>query len=161
MIQGVHFTPNFSWVLPGRLAASGLPARGMSWEAHRAYEELCTAGVRVVASMLESPQPGPIIEAAGLLALQFPVGDFGTPRSPEAFAAFVDAVHAHIMEGRPVLAHCYAGVGRAGMFAASYLARHAGYTAEAAVAEIRRLRPHSIETPGQVHIVRLMAEGPP
>lgn len=161
MNRGVHFTPNFSWVLPDRLAAGGLPARGMSWEAHRAYEELAAAGVRVVASMLKNPQPDPIIAAAGLLALHFPVGDFGTPRDPDAFAAFIDAVHSHILEGRPVLAHCYAGVGRAGMFAASYLARHAGYTPGAAITEVRRLRPHSIETPGQVHIVRLMALGPP
>lgn len=161
MTHTVHFTPNFSWILPGRLAASGMPARGMSWEAHRAYGELYGAGVRVVASLLESAQPTAIIEAAGLVALHFPVGDFGTPRDPDAFAAFLDAVHAHVAAGRPALAHCYAGVGRAGMFAASYLARHGGYTADAAVAEIRQQRPHSIETPGQVHIVRLMAEGRP
>lgn len=156
----VSFIPNFSWVLPGRLAASGLPARGTSWEAPRAYAQLHAVGIRVVASLLESPQPVSVIEGAGLLGLNFPIGDFGTPRDPQAFGRFVDAVHAHIEAGRPALVHCYAGIGRAGMFVASYLARHGGLTAEEAVGRVRALRPGSIETPGQVQIVQMVQGAP-
>ena len=151
--------PNFSWVLPGRLAASGMPARGMSHEAGRVYMGLHRAGVRVVASLLEHEPPVAEIRAAGLLCLHFPIGDFGTPRNVASFGVFVDRVAACVRAGQPVLAHCYAGIGRAGMFAACYLARHEGYTPEGAIAEIRNRRPGSIETHGQLEIVRQLSGG--
>lgn len=151
--------PNFSWVLPGRLAASGMPARGLSHEAARVYLDLHRAGVRVVASLLETAPPLPALHAAGLTSLHFPIGDFGTPRNLDAFGAFVDQVAAYVRAGQPALAHCYAGIGRAGMFTACYLARIEGYAPEAAIAEVRRRRPGSIETHGQMEIVRRLAGG--
>ncbi len=155
-------TPNFSWVLPGRLAASGQPARGQSTNAARCYAELARAGVRTVCSLLDTPptalQLG-LMEAVGLASLSFPIGDFGTPKDVNGFAAFVDLIHAEIGAGRPALVHCYAGIGRAGMCAAAYLARHGGFAPDEAVKEVRRLRPGSIETHGQIHVVRLVAAG--
>lgn len=145
--------PNFSWVLPGRLAGSGMPARGQGALAGDAYVGLYENGLRTIASLLERPSPSAALEAAGLVSLHFPIGDFGTPRDPQAFAAFVDAVHAEVLAGRPTLVHCWAGIGRCGMFLATYLARHEGVAPMDAVRRIRRLRPGSIETSDQVAVV--------
>ena len=152
--------PNFSWLLPGRLAVSGMPARGLSWEGPQVYLALHGAGVRVVASLLEHAPPVAEIQAAGLESLHFPIGDFGTPKNVDAFRDFLDEVSTRIAAGRPALVHCYAGIGRAGMFAAAYLARHGGFTPQGAIAEVRRLRPGSIETHGQLHVIRLLAAAP-
>ncbi len=149
--------PNFSWVLPGVLAAGGMPARNEPDDEVAAYLALHERGVRVVACLLETPPPRAAIVAAGLVPLHFPIGDYGTPRDVAAFGAFVDEVHARIVEGRPAFVHCWAGVGRAGMFAATYLARHGGVAGDAAIAEVRRLRPGSVQTSAQAQIVHQLA----
>ncbi|MSP72613.1 MAG: hypothetical protein EXR76_10625 [Myxococcales bacterium] len=159
-----NFVPNFSWVLSGRLAGSGMPARGSKIFVKAAYEGLAAEGVRLVVSLLGEPPAGYIqraITEAGLDSLHFPIVDLGTPQDVEAFAALIDQVHERITEGTPTLVHCYAGIGRAGMFLAAYLARHGGFGPDAAIAELRRLRPSSIETHGQVDIIRRLAKGGP
>lgn len=149
--------PNFSWVLPGRLAAGGMPSRHDPDDEVEAYAALYEQGVRVVACLLETPQPRAAIVAAGLMPLHFPIGDYGTPRDVAAFGAFVDEVHVQIAEGRPALAHCWAGIGRAGMFAATYMARHGGLEPGAAIEQLRRMRPGSVQTSAQAQIVHHLA----
>jgi len=152
--------PNFSWVLPGRLAAGGMPARQNPVQELEAYVALYDQGVRVVACMLETPPPRAAIVAAGLLPLHFPIGDYGTPGDVAAFGDFVDEVHAEIALGRPALAHCWAGIGRAGMFAATYMARHGGLDPGAAIEQLRRMRPGSVQTSAQAQIVHYLSGRP-
>ncbi|MFX1476004.1 MAG: protein-tyrosine phosphatase family protein, partial [Promethearchaeota archaeon] len=52
----------------------------------------------------------------------------------------------------PVVVHCEGGCGRTGTFLAAYLISQ-GHSAEAAIKEIRRKRPCSIETKGQEEIL--------
>jgi atypical dual specificity phosphatase len=54
--------------------------------------------------------------------------------------------------------HCAGGLGRTGTVLAAYLV-HRGRSAEEAIAEIRRQRPGSVETPAQADAVRQFAAG--
>ena len=154
--------PNFSWVIPGKLAGSGAPARDDPQSIDRAYRLIYDEGVRLVVCLLERPPNVRALEAAGLNGIHFPVRDFATPMHVEAFAELIDEVHERVeragASGMPTLVHCYFGIGRTGMFLASYLARHTNVGADAAVEALRRQRPHSIETSGQVSVVRLLAQ---
>jgi protein-tyrosine phosphatase len=150
--------PNFGWVLPGALAGSGLPGRGLGVKAAPAYGLIREAGVDFVLSLLETPPPWALLERAGLTGAHFPIPDHGTPADPAAFAACVDDVHARIAAGQVALVHCFAGIGRTGLFLAAYLARHEGLSADEAVAELRRLRPRSIETPAQLRALAAVVQ---
>ena len=60
--------------------------------------------------------------------------------------------HKNRLFRRAVGVHCGAGMGRTGTFLAAYLVSQ-GMTAHDAIAEVRRLRPGSIETPAQERAV--------
>ena len=61
-----------------------------------------------------------------------------------------------IAEGKPVVVHCRAGVGRTGTLLAAYLVR-SGLDADAAVELVRSRRPGSIETASQLRLVHDIA----
>ena len=56
----------------------------------------------------------------------------------------------------PVAVHCGAGLGRTGVVLASYLVT-TGMSASSAIAKVRKLRPHSIETDEQAESVEWFA----
>lgn len=141
--------PNFSWVIPGRLAGSGKPAREHAECEVEAYAALYEVGIRGVLSLLHSPPPKAVIEDMGLISLHFPIADLGAPSQVEAYVEILDVAHAHAEAGRPMLIHCYAGIGRAGMTLAAWLVRYEGYSPRDAIDHVRELRPGSIETRGQ------------
>jgi hypothetical protein len=58
-----------------------------------------------------------------------------------------------VEDGRRVLFHCRAGRGRSGMMAARALIE-LGWSADAAIAEVRRVRQGALERPGQEAAVR-------
>jgi hypothetical protein len=72
-------------------------------------------------------------------ALWFPVHDLSTPPSAQAFSLY-DDVWARLVRGRHVVAHCGAGMGRAGTLAVA-LCLHAGLELDAALEHVRRSRP--------------------
>lgn len=156
-VRPSELLPGFSWVVPDRLAASGQPARGRPLHEVEAYVELWSLGVRAVLSLLEIPPPVGVIEEAGLKSLHFPVRDLRAPSDVAGFARVVDEMNELIKGGMPVLVHCYAGIGRTGMCLATWFARHGGLTPQQAAREVRRLRPMSIETAGQMAVVNALS----
>jgi atypical dual specificity phosphatase len=138
--------PNFSWLLPDLVAGCGRP-RGPETVAY-----LAKNGVRRLVTLTEEPLPEDWLRAAGIEGLHVPVPDFGAPTAAQ-LADAVDALQASIEAGEPAAVHCAAGMGRTGTVLAALLVRR-GAAPDDAIAEVRRLRPGSIETPAQAAAVR-------
>ncbi|MHC5012834.1 MAG: phosphatase domain-containing putative toxin [Planctomycetota bacterium] len=134
---------NFGWIKEGVLAGMGRPSPD-AWTVLRAE------GVGAVLTLTERPPPGDPA-AVGLQVLHVPVTDFGTP-SDEDLERCVTWIDAQVGEGRAVVVHCHAGVGRTGTVLAAYLT-FSGMGPASAIAMVRRLRPGSIETSAQERLV--------
>lgn len=140
----------FSWLIPGRLA--GMPRPGRNGSIGADVEFLAERGITLVVTLTEEPLPGDPFSLRSIELLHLPVPDFSAP-TIEQLKGFVTRASAEIGEGGRVAVHCAQGLGRTGTFLASYLI-HTGLTAEMAIAEVRRLRPGSIETPEQEAALR-------
>ncbi len=136
---------NFSYILPGRLAGCAQPGRGGSPADDLA--ELRLMGIGAIVSLTERPIAAALIGEMGFRYLHLPVRDF-TPPTRGQMREFVDFVDACLAEDVPVVAHCGAGIGRTGTMLAGYLVSQ-GKSAAEAIAEVRRMRPGSIETAEQ------------
>lgn len=142
---------NFSWIREGAVAGMGFPGPD-------AWAALADQGVGAVLSLTErAPQGDPA--KAGLETLHVPLRDFGTPDT-ETLRTCTTWIDAQIAAGRPVAVHCMAGQGRTGTILAAWLTQQ-GLSATEAVAEVRRLRPYSIETRGQEQAVAAFAAAAP
>jgi len=87
------------------------------------------SGVEVVACLLcddEIAELGLADEAAlctkhGLEFIRYPIVDRGLPDSHESANRFIEGLTIRLSDGRAVLIHCRAGIGRTGMIAACCL----------------------------------------
>ncbi|MBN1477056.1 dual specificity protein phosphatase family protein [Candidatus Sumerlaeota bacterium] len=136
----------FTWIREGGVATSAHPAGVGELLAAR------EAGIRAVVSLVESPPPRSEFDECGLSLLPLPLPDFTAPtlRQIEIFADFMAE---QIALGHAVLLHCGAGLGRSGTMAACHLVSTESLSAAEAIAEVRRLRPGSIETDEQEQVV--------
>jgi protein-tyrosine phosphatase len=81
----------------------------------------------------------------------FPIADFGVPDASahRAWDALSTALSDDLAEGRSVLLHCQAGLGRSGMIALKLMVM-AGEDPAAALARLRLARPGAVETDAQL-----------
>lgn len=131
---------NFSWLLEGRLAGSGMPT---------SFEEINWVrkqGVKSIITMTERGLPDSWVE--GLEYLHIPTEDLSAPDIDKIDTA-VDFIHERIKNEDPVMVHCAAGIGRTGTILASYLVKYQNLTAKDAIAKIRQERPGSIQSESQ------------
>ena len=131
---------NFSWVIANKLAGSGMPTSlpEINW--------IRRQNILSIMTMTEDALPKNWIQ--DLDYLHVPTPDFGAPGIDQINNA-VDFIHLQINQGRPVLVHCAAGLGRAGTILGCYLVKYKGYSAEKAINEIRTKRPRSIQSVSQ------------
>ncbi|MBI2504706.1 MAG: dual specificity protein phosphatase family protein [Candidatus Latescibacteria bacterium] len=144
---------NFSWLLPGQLGGAG-QLGGWGYRPDGNQEQLtedliwlADQGVRALASLTEEPLAEGPVGQQGMRYLHLPIEDMQAPKVEEisTFIAFVDKA---LEEGRPVVVHCRAGLGRTGTMLACYLVHLVG-DPRAALAEVRHCRPGSVETLAQ------------
>jgi atypical dual specificity phosphatase len=131
---------NFSWLLQGKLAGSGMPT---------SFEEINwirKQGVKSIITMTERNLPSSWIE--GLEYLHIPTEDLTAP-DIEKIDVTVDFINERIKNNEPVMVHCAAGIGRTGTILASYLIKYQGLTAKEAIEKIRQERPGSIQSESQ------------
>jgi protein-tyrosine phosphatase len=132
---------------PGRLATARRPRSGSALP--REMARLREQGVDVLASLLS---PGEVsvlrLDAERDLAadadiefLSFPIEDHGVPASDVAVTRFSTALAQRIADGKSVVVHCRAGIGRSSLMAAVTLLRlEPGLTAQGAAQRISRAR---------------------
>jgi atypical dual specificity phosphatase len=141
--------PNFSWVVPDQLAGMGRPGRSNPLDEDLAA--LHELGIALLVSLTESPIPAEAAAPHGIEVLHIPVPDMTAP-SMEQLHQFTSSAFESVGT-RPLTVHCEAGMGRTGTFLAAWFVAQ-GMGADDAIAEIRRLRPGSIETADQEQAVR-------
>lgn len=120
------------WIVEGRLLAGIYPFAVDPVDGRRALAELSAAGVDTFVDLTQAGMAGaPDAHltnyrthlAEGTVALRFPIRDLSLPE-PDRLNATLDAIDGALSEGRNVYVHCWAGVGRTGLVAATWLMRH-------------------------------------
>lgn len=143
----------FSWVVDKQVA--GMPRPGSARPLDQDLIFLQEQGIDVLVSLTETPVNPAALGTYGIEPMHLPVQDFHPP-TQEQLDTYVEAVQKWMAEGRQVGTHCGAGMGRTGTFLAALFVMR-GFDADGAIAEIRRLRPGSIETKAQEDAVREFA----
>lgn len=135
----------FSWIDEPLLAACAEPRpENLAW--------LRDQGVDILITLTEDPLPRSWIDAAGLMSVHIPIPDMDVPAEDqlEQVMSVIDKAKSGNMG---VAIHCLAGRGRTGTVLAAYFV-HRGLSAREAIAQVRELRPGSIEVPEQEDAIR-------
>ncbi len=120
-------------------------------ESKEELEWLRSHGIEVLISLTEDPLRRDWVNDAGILVVHEPVDDMAAP-TQEQLDRCVSAIARALERNMAVAVHCGAGLGRTGVVIAAYLV-HQGQSARDAIAQVRRLRPGSIETEEQAAAV--------
>ena len=89
----------------------------------------------------------------GIRFRSFPIPDRDIPTSTEAFLKFIETLHHDLLQGRSIVAHCRAGIGRSSLLLASLLRRE-GLSTDDAFRRITQARRMLVpDTPAQLHWV--------
>lgn len=144
---------DFSWIKKGQLAGLAMPGSSTDMEAD--IEFLRDNGIKLLVSLSERPLDPQLLARYDISSLHLPITDF-TPPTIEQLRKFLDHVRFTLSQGGAVGVHCRAGLGRTGTVLASYLISE-GMDAASAMAEVRRIRPGSIETDEQEAVLEEFA----
>ena len=145
---------NFCFVIGRELAGMAHP--GSSRFLRENLEFLKDEGIGAIVSLTLSPLEPALVEQSGFRYLHIPVEDF-TPPTLDQVEAFIRFFESAQQDGLSVVVHCGAGQGRTGtMLACAFVER--GFAADEAIRRIRDIRPCSIETADQEHLIERFEE---
>jgi len=140
---------NFSYVIEGELAGSAFPG---GWESLRDdIEEIIAKGFKAIVTLTEEPLPPGLLKEHSIDYLHLPIPDFHPPTINQIFK-FVNFIDKCRKGKKPVLVHCWAGIGRTGTILSAYFVSK-GMSTQEAIRHIRKLRIGSIETDEQIERV--------
>ncbi|HSB56703.1 MAG TPA: dual specificity protein phosphatase 23 [Nitrosopumilaceae archaeon] len=131
---------NFSWLINGKLAGSGMPT------SYPELEWVVKHGVKSIVTMTEEPLPELWIK--NIKYLHVPTEDLSAP-DIEKIDDTVDFIHERIRNNEPTMVHCAAGIGRTGTILACYLIKFHNLSAKEAIDNVRKERPGSIQSESQ------------
>jgi len=131
---------NFSWLINGKLAGSGMPTT------YTELEWVLKHGVKSIVTMTEEPLPELWIK--NIKYLHVPTEDLSAP-DIEKIDNTVDFIHERIRNNEPTMVHCAAGIGRTGTILACYLIKFHDLSAKEAIDNVRKERPGSIQSESQ------------
>jgi protein-tyrosine phosphatase len=96
----------------------------------------------------------------GIMFRSFPIPDRDIPASTEDFLKFIDTLHYDLLQGRSIVAHCRAGIGRSSLLLAALLRRE-GLSTDDAFRRITQARRMLVpDTPEQLHWVENLRVDP-
>ncbi|MEO1267714.1 MAG: dual specificity protein phosphatase family protein, partial [Myxococcota bacterium] len=148
--------PWLRWVIHGRLA--GMPRPGLSVDAATVAEALVDQGVDHVVCLEEQPMAREVMEAAGLSWEHFPIVDMDVPDG-DATEVLVGRLTQMMDDGRSVVVHCKAGLGRTGTLLACCLMKR-GYRYAQALVLLREINTHYIQSEVQHQFLRRLSLTP-
>ena len=128
---------NFSWVIGGKLAGSGMPT------SFAEFDWILKQGISSIVTMTETALPENWTQKIDYLHV--PTPDLTAP-DMDKIDHTVDFIHGQIQNKKPVMVHCAAGLGRAGTILACYHVKYLDYSGPDAVTQIRKQRQGSIQS---------------
>ncbi|XP_076267935.1 dual specificity protein phosphatase 23-like [Rhynchophorus ferrugineus] len=137
---------NFSWVIPNVLAATSCP------ETVNQLDFLRKEGIHHLVTLSPDHVP-PITNYNGLQWSYIPIIEFEAP-SLDDIENFITICKKAREKQQAIAVHCRAGRGRTGVMIACYFVYFQDMSPDTAIAQIRALRPWSVETYAQEASVR-------
>lgn len=123
----------FSWVVENKLA--GMERPGLYQKLHYDLTLLKEKGITVIVNLEEYFWDYPSYEV-----LHLPVEDFQPPK-PEDFENYIEFISPKIAEGKKVLVHCHAGMGRTNLMIAAYIVNTEMIKPDIALERVKNSRP--------------------
>ena len=145
--------------IPAKLAIAPAPYGG-----NRLEDEIRTLkreGADVVVSLLTPEEEFELAleheraacDGHGIRFRSFPIPDRDVPTSTADFLKFIDTLHYDLLQGRSIVAHCRAGIGRSSLLLAALLRRE-GLSTDDAFRRITQARRALVpDTPDQLRWV--------
>lgn len=143
------------WVEDEKLLAGCYPGDADGETARKKITYLLRYGIRHVINLMEegerdrfygefAPYEDILKSVAAAMKIEVtlsrhPIKDFGIAPK-EKIREILNEIDAQISEGKRVYIHCWGGIGRTGMIAGCYLARHGYAEGAAVIGKIRQLR---------------------